>query len=54
MYADADYSEGTTAHLWLCNKVKERAEAIRDGIRRTFEDGVAPVPTHLIHPEDEV
>ncbi|KEJ93365.1 haloacid dehalogenase-like hydrolase [Synergistes jonesii] len=29
MYAEADYSEGTTAFMWLCNKITEFAERIR-------------------------
>lgn len=29
MYAEADYSEGTTAYMWICNKIKEYAERIR-------------------------
>lgn len=30
MYAEADYSKGTTAHMWLCNKITEFAERIRN------------------------
>lgn len=29
MYAEADYSDGTTASMWLCNKIREFAERIR-------------------------
>ncbi len=28
MYAEADYTKGTTAHMWICNKVKEFADRI--------------------------
>ncbi len=28
MYAEADYSEGTTAHMWIVGKIKEFAERI--------------------------
>lgn len=29
MYAEADYTEGTTAYMWICNKINEFAERIR-------------------------
>ena len=29
MYAEADYTEGTTAYMWICNKITEFAERIR-------------------------
>lgn len=29
MYAEADYTEGTTAYMWISNKIKEFAERIR-------------------------
>lgn len=29
MYAEADYTEGTTAYMWICNKITEFAEKIR-------------------------
>ena len=28
MFAEADYSEGTTANIWLCNKIEEFADRI--------------------------
>lgn len=30
MYAEADYTEGTTAYMWICNKITEFAERIRN------------------------
>ena len=30
MYAEADYSEGTTAYLWILNKIQTLADGIRD------------------------
>ena len=33
MFAEADYSEGRTAYMWLCNKIKEFAENIREDER---------------------
>ncbi|WP_455194414.1 haloacid dehalogenase-like hydrolase [Eubacterium ramulus] len=29
MYAEADYTDGTTAYMWICNKITEFAERIR-------------------------
>lgn len=29
MFAEADYSDGTTASMWICNKIKEIAERIK-------------------------
>ncbi|MCD7882545.1 MAG: haloacid dehalogenase-like hydrolase, partial [Lachnospiraceae bacterium] len=30
MYAEADYTKGTTAYMWICNKITEFAERIRE------------------------
>lgn len=30
MFAEADYSEGKTASMWLCNKIEEFADRIRE------------------------
>ena len=30
MYAEADYSEGTTAYMWITNKIQKIADRIRD------------------------
>lgn len=29
MYAEADYTEGTTAYMWICNKITDFAKRIR-------------------------
>ena len=29
MFAEADYSDGTTASMWICNKIQEFAERIK-------------------------
>ena len=48
MYAEADYSEGTTAYMWLCNKVEEMADRIREDQRAQFNKAVSSVvPKHL-------
>lgn len=30
MYAEADYSEDTTAYMWITNKIQKMADRIRD------------------------
>ena len=49
MFAEADYSEGKTACMWLCNKIKEFAERIRKEERKRLtpytEQGT---PQHLV------
>lgn len=37
MFAEADYSEGTTACLWLSDKIKEYAERIRSEEKQKIE-----------------
>lgn len=49
MYAEADYTEGTTAYMWICNKIKEFAEKIRKEEKRKIEAFTASgIPKHLI------
>ena len=45
MYAEADYSEGTTAYMWLCEKIEKFAERIRREERAKFQ--VPETPKHL-------
>lgn len=49
MFAEADYSEGKTAYMWLCTKIEEFAERIRkeekDKIAKYTEKGE---PKHLV------
>lgn len=49
MFAEADYSEGTTAYMWLCNKINEYAENIRQEERSKIEKyaSIKP-PQHLV------
>ncbi len=47
MYAEADYSEGTTAFMWLCNKIKKNAEKIYKSERNKIEGALSEVPKHL-------
>ncbi|WP_282004569.1 haloacid dehalogenase-like hydrolase [Veillonella denticariosi] len=48
MYAEADYSEGTTANLWIRNKISEIANRIRAQERSKLLDSVSSVPRHLV------
>lgn len=49
MYAEADYREGTTAYMWLCNKIEEFAFRIREEQRAKFKKAVSfSTPQHLI------
>ena len=49
MYAEADYTEGTTAYMWICNKITEFAEKIREEEKRKIAKHAASKgPRHLI------
>ena len=41
MYAEADYSKGTTANLWIRNKISEIANRIRFRERSKLLDSVS-------------
>lgn len=47
MFAEADYSKGTTAYMWICNKVKEIAESIKQK-ENSKRVGNYSTPTHLV------
>lgn len=47
MYAEADYSEGTTAHMWICSKITEFAERIRSEEKGKLSQFTSGVPKHL-------
>ena len=42
MFAEADYSEGSMASMWLCNKIEEFAERIRQEEKIKIEKYTAP------------
>lgn len=47
MFAEADYSNGTTASMWICNKIKEFAERIK--IEEKNKRGyINSSPKHLV------
>lgn len=47
MYAEADYSEGTTAYMWITTKIKECADRIRNQEREKLQNFISDVPKHL-------
>lgn len=48
MYAEADYTEGTTAYMWICNKITEFAERIRKEEKEKIAKYAAiETPKHL-------
>ena len=47
MYAEADYSENTTAYMWICNKVKEYAERICFSEKAKLENNTSSAPSHI-------
>lgn len=47
MYAEADYSKGTTANLWIKNKVKQMADRIVEEKKERLAKYSAGTPQHL-------
>lgn len=47
MFAEADYSEGTTAYMWICNKIHEFAENIKQK-EKSKRSGNYAIPKHLV------
>lgn len=48
MYAEADYSENTTAYMWITNKIEQLANKIRDREKKKITDVASNVPRHLV------
>ena len=48
MYAEADYSEGTTAYMWITNKIQKIADRIRDTEKAKIMKSASGVPRHLV------
>lgn len=49
MYAEANYTEETTAYMWICNKITEFAERIREDEKNKLSKYLASEgPKHLI------
>lgn len=49
MYAEADYSEGTTAYMWLTTKVKDVADRIYGERMNQVYSSAGSVPTHDVY-----
>ena len=47
MFACADYSKGTTAHMWLTQTIKEIAEQIYNKNMEQLRGATGSVPSHL-------
>jgi hypothetical protein len=47
MFAEADYREGTTAYMWITDKVMEFANRIYDQEKAKLENAVSDGPEHL-------
>jgi len=48
MYAEADYSENTTAYLWITNKIQEIADRIRNDEKKRILASASDTPHHLV------
>ena len=48
MYAEADYSEGTTACMWITDRIQKIADRIRDTEKRKITNSASDVPQHLV------
>ena len=48
MYAEADYSEGTTAHMWITNRIQKMADRIRSKEQAKIMSSASGVPKHLV------
>jgi hypothetical protein len=47
MYAEADYSEGTTADMWIRNRIQKMADRIRDAEKVKIMNSASEAPQHL-------
>ena len=47
MYAEADYREGTTAYMWIANKITEFANRIFQTEQAKIRSSVSNIPRHL-------
>lgn len=48
MYAEADYSEGTTAYMWITNRIQKIADRIRATEKAKITSSASGVPKHLV------
>lgn len=48
MYAEADYSNGTTAFMWITNKIQNLADEIKARELEKITSSISGVPHHLV------
>lgn len=48
MYAEADYSEETTANMWITNRIQELADRIKKREKAKILDAASSTPHHLV------
>ncbi|MBQ4616881.1 MAG: haloacid dehalogenase-like hydrolase [Clostridia bacterium] len=48
MYAEADYSENTTAYMWITNQIRRMAQRIRDTEKTKIRNSASGTPKHLV------
>ena len=48
MYAEADYSEGTTADMWIRSRIQKMADQIREAEKEKIMNSASDVPKHLV------
>lgn len=48
MYAEADYSKGTTAYMWITDRIRKIANRIREEEKQKITSSASSVPKHLV------
>lgn len=48
MYAEADYSEGTTANMWITEKIWQIANKIKESEQTKIRQATSETPKHLV------
>lgn len=48
MYAEADYSEGTTAYMWITDRIQKIGDRIREEEKSKIINSASGVPKHLV------
>lgn len=48
MYAEADYSQGTTTYMWISNKIDEIAEKIYYDEKSRISNSISSTPKHIV------
>lgn len=48
MYAEADYSEGTTAFMWITSKIRQIGDRIKNREQERILSSASGIPKHLV------